>query len=413
MNILAGYKTSKASGDILINGKPRCLESFRKISCYIKQDEQLLPFLTESKNTRVSNLSGGEKKRLTVAFELINNPLVMFFDEPTSGLDSYNSYQSIVYLKTLAKGDRNVICTIHQPSAKLFEQFDYVYVLAEGHCVYRGIVTNFLPFISSISLECPSHYNPADFMIEVASGVYGNFIIKMVEAVNNNFFLEHDRNNQDEINPEVNSNSNEVKQEIIIPNYEEMSPYYQSLSQKDVYVSNTVPMRIQFYILLIRTLKSAFRDPMLTLFRLGFHLISGVCIGILYFRIGNEASKMQSNVGLLLICIVFIMFTSGVTTSLTFPLEMKALIRELINNWYSLKAYYLAKTMVDIAFQIFFSQVFIIIIYIITNQPLEVKRLVTILVIGILNSLISQSLALSVGAGVDLEHDIQFDTDAV
>ncbi|KAB7501616.1 ATP-binding cassette sub-family G member 1 [Armadillidium nasatum] len=178
MNILAGYKTSKASGDILINGKPRCLESFRKISCYIKQDEQLPPFLTVKESMEVaaglklgrsnSNLSKkrivrGEKKRLTVAFELINNPLVMFFDEPTSGLDSYNSYQSILFLKTLAKGDRNVICTIHQPSAKLFEQFDYVYVLAEGHCVYRGIVTNCLPFISSISLECPSHYNPADF----------------------------------------------------------------------------------------------------------------------------------------------------------------------------------------------------------------------------------------------------------
>lgn len=79
------------------------------------------------------------------------------------GLDSSSSAYCVQLLHGLAREGRTIICTIHQPSAPIYEIFDHVYVMAEGYCVYKGAPANTLAYLSSNGLHCPVYHNVADF----------------------------------------------------------------------------------------------------------------------------------------------------------------------------------------------------------------------------------------------------------
>ena len=117
-----------------------------------------------------------QRKLLTIGVELAAKPkLLLFLDEPTSGLDSQSSWAIVAFLRKLANAGQAVLCTIHQPSAILFQEFDRLLFLARGgKTVYFGDIgenskTLLEYFHSNGARECGPQENPAEYMLEIAN----------------------------------------------------------------------------------------------------------------------------------------------------------------------------------------------------------------------------------------------------
>ncbi|CAB3223952.1 unnamed protein product [Arctia plantaginis] len=411
LNILAGYRLAGASGIISTNGEPRNLKQFRKLSRYIMQEDLLQPYITvqeamsiaadlklgtdlsnekktiiveeiiqllrlnKARNTTTERLSGGERKRLSIALELLNNPPVIFLDEPTTGLDDVSSSTCVSLLKRVARGGRTVICSLHTPSARLFAEFDHVYVVAQGRCAYQGTSGGVVPFLNELYLPCPKTYNPADFIIEVSSGEYGSHVDRMVSAIENGknqrwrTYAVEERTLQEMEIEQLNSGGYEKL------NYRHGCSTYQ-----------------QFAVLLKRMLLQTFRNKNYLRLRVCMHIFIGFMIGGIFNSMGYDASKTIFNFGFCYACIISMLYIPMMPVLLSFPTEVQLVKREYFNRWYGLKAYYAALVCSRTPPTIFFSLIYLIITYPLTSQPMEFSRILMFSSTCILIALISESM---------------------
>lgn len=119
----------------------------------------------------LKGISGGERKRTSVGVELVVKPALIFLDEPTSGLDSYSAMQLIKVLKKVAKAGSSVLFTIHQPSSDVFNSFDQIILMNHGRVMATGEVEGLYSFFEDRGKRVPNHYNPADWMMDIAQTV--------------------------------------------------------------------------------------------------------------------------------------------------------------------------------------------------------------------------------------------------
>ncbi|CAB3376238.1 Hypothetical predicted protein [Cloeon dipterum] len=458
MNVLAGYTTDGVTGSITVNGAVRDTAVFRRHSCYIMQQDELQPLLTvgesmhvaaelklgqtlsrqmkqdwvneildalglsDSKDTLARDLSGGQRKRMAIAQELVNNPPVMFFDEPTTGLDSSSSKQCMSLLKSLARGGRTIVISIHQPSALIFETLDQLYVMAEGRCLFRGDPRQLLPFLNhAAQLVCPQYHNPADYILEISMGDFGAYNDKLVEAIQNG---KCEKWKKEIYAPTPTIFKSNFSNGLTTPVRAPLLPTG-PLAKMIGKLSNGGPMSVehnaspctgsfsaspwtQFYILTRRNFYRLKRDKFLMNMRLSMHLLVGLMIGGLYYNIGNEASNVLDNFGLIFYSVVFLMFTSLLSMIVTFPLEMPIVAREHFNRWYSLKCYYLAVTLADIPIQVTCSLGYSTLVYFLSAQPYEAMRFFMFSGMGLLVSFVAQSMGQMVGAGLSVENGVFF-----
>lgn len=399
------------------------MKTFKKMSCYIQQDDRLHGLLTvgenmkvaadfklspkldkydkagiiediltnlrlyEHINTRTSQLSGGQRKRLSIALELINNPLIMFLDEPTTGLDSSSCSQVVELCRTLAHQGRTIICTVHQPSASLFALFDQVFVLAAGKCLYQGTTSNLVPYLEQANIPCPIYHNPADYIIELACGEYGEDKIEVLtEKAENGRSLAW---------------FNEPES---IPSMEMLRKIYPMSTMRDLdggNVEETSQMN-QRKVLIRRGFLKAKRDKTLTHLRLIVNVAVGVMLGCLFINAGDEGSRVLDNYNLLFAILMHHMMSPMMLTILTFPSEMSILIKEHFNRWYSLGSYYMSITIVDLPISVISCTVFSVIVYLMSSQPLDITRFSMFLVISIYTVLVAQSFGLMIGAAFNV-----------
>nr|XP_024218568.1 ATP-binding cassette sub-family G member 4 [Halyomorpha halys] len=426
LDVLSGYRITGVRGAVTVNGRERDLDEFRRVSCYITQDDRLQPLLTvnenmkvaadlkltarytekekfaiideilkmlglyEAKPTRAAQLSGGQKKRLSIALELVNNPLVMFLDEPTTGLDSASCLLCIQLMRVLAEQGRTIVCTIHQPSASLFQNFDHVYILAEGQCLYQGSANNLVPYLESVNLPCPMYHNPADYVYIVLPDWVIASIVPMVAT------------NCNELGTDLPPPTVPIKYLKVTELFD-----FSLVSHK----SPRLPGRIRCYTSLQDTtqlnqlsviIKRGFikvkRDSTLTYMRIYANIITGLMLGMLYYNSGVDGSTVLDNYNLLFSVIIHHAMSTMMLTILTFPMEMSILIKEHFNRWYSLKSYFIMVNIVDIPVAAICCILFSIIVYFLSGQPQDMDRFWVFLAVSLLVVFIAQSIGYVVGA---------------
>ncbi|XP_018331821.1 ATP-binding cassette sub-family G member 1 isoform X2 [Agrilus planipennis] len=455
MNILAGYRVKGCSGDILINGKIRNIDIFKEQSSYIMQDDNLQPLLTvgeamsiaahlklgkafshrdkklrvkellefldlwDSRRVRTKNLSGGQKKRLAIALELVKNPQVVLLDEPTSGLDSVTSKNCVELLKGLSGRGKTVICIIHQPSASIFEMFDHLYVMAKGMCMYQGSVSYVLQFLEEHNLRCPPYHNPADYLIEIASGEHdANAVERLVKGCSNGrFSLEYLENHISKEDFIISNNNSTAINDNSIPSLMRLPSFVKATTTKEVIVEKTkscfrsrypTSFPDQLLVLLKRTFKIVSRDPTLMYNRLLTHIFIALLLGTLYYGIGRDAKDIRNNSNFLFFTVMFLMLTAFNCVTTTFPTELPIIKQECFNGWYAVKSYFLAVTLADIPIQILATHLYAGITYFMTAQPFDLFRITYFVTMCTLISLVSQSFGLIIGASMGVKNGVIF-----
>lgn len=396
------------NGKIEMNGK--AMSKFRKHIVYIMQDNNLPLLLTVSEsmnfavsfktgnrlnsykkwqkiaeilksfgladveNEFVKNLSGGQLKRLSIAVEIVDNPKILFLDEPTTGLDIVSSKIFINLMKQLAYEGKTIVCTIHQPSGNQLKMFDCIYVISDGECVYQGSGSNLVQFLSELSLPCPENYNPADFLLETVTGIYGEHNHKLTEKI------ENGRNENYRHKTLLHLTGIEGNCESLVS--KSYSPSFFS----------------KFNDLLLRNFTIMIRDRFFTNMRILIHLFVGLTIGSIWWDIGNDAQHIFNNFKLIFVAMSFITYTSYYSIMVVFPVNYALIKRETFNRWYHSTEWFLATIICDFPVLFVANLSFIIIVYYMTSQPLELFRLATFTLIMMLSSVCSQAFGLVAGS---------------
>ncbi|KAB0363234.1 hypothetical protein FD754_007390 [Muntiacus muntjak] len=365
-------RTGTLLGEVFVNGQELRREQFQDCFSYVLQSDTLLSNLTvretlnytallairhgsqgffqkkvEAVMTELSlshvadqlignhsfgGISHGERRRVSIAAQLLQDPKIMLFDEPTTGLDCMTANQIVVVLAELARRDRIVILTIHQPRSELFQLFDKIAILSCGELVFCGTPVEMLNFFSGCGYPCPEHSNPFDFYMDLTS----------VDTQSKEREIETYRRVQ-----------------MIESAYQESAMYHKTLEAiertKHLKTLPKIPFKTRdspgalskLCVLLRRVMRNLLRNKLAVTMRLTQNLIMGLFVIFFLLRLGKDVLKgaIQDRVGLLYQFVGAMPYTGMLNAVTLFPVLRAVSDQEsqdgLYHKWQMLLAYML------------------------------------------------------------------------
>lgn len=279
---------------------------------------------------RLRGISGGEKKRLSFASEVITDPPLLFADEPTSGLDSYMAESLVTALQQLADQGRTIICTIHQPSSEVYAMFHSILLLAEGRTAYMGSTADAIQYFDSLGYPCPINFNPADHFVHTLAIVPGD-----------------EQNCQQRVQDICDAYSAKEASQTA----EAEEPERQdSFKDEDVAVRRS-PYKVswikQFRSVFWRSWLTFNRDVVIFRVRLYQSIFVGLIAGIIYFQTKVDQAGIQNISGAIFFLITSVTFNNVASVIFTFPVELSVFLREHHNGMYRTDVYFLSKTFAE------------------------------------------------------------------
>ncbi|KAH9733937.1 ABC transporter G family member 37 [Citrus sinensis] len=393
LDVLAGRKTTGyIEGDIKIGGYPKVQETFARVSGYCEQTDIHSPQITVEESVifsawlrlapeinsktkaefvnevletieldgikdslvgipGVNGLSTEQRKRLTIAVELVANPSIIFMDEPTTGLDARAAAIVMRAVKNVVDTGRTIVCTIHQPSIDIFEAFDELILLKiGGRIIYCGPlgkhssqVIEYFEGISGVP-KIRKNYNPATWILEVTS--------TSAEAELGVDFSQIYRESA------LYENNKELVKQLNTP----------PLGSRDLHF----PTRFsrngwgQFKSCLWKLHLSYWRSPSYNLTRIMHTTTSSLLFGVLFWEQGQKIDNQQNLfniVGSLYLAVVFLGINNGSSVIPNVARERTVMYREGFAGMYSPWAYALAQVTVEIPYLLIQALAYVIISY--------------------------------------------------
>ncbi|XP_023743918.1 ABC transporter G family member 29 [Lactuca sativa] len=393
MDVLAGRKTGGyVEGDIRISGFPKVQETFTRISGYCEQNDIHSPQVTvyeslifsaflrlpkdinkeekmlfvdevmelvELDNLKnmivgipgVTGLSTQQRKRLTIAVELVANPSIIFMDEPTTGLDARAAAIVMRTVRNTVNTGRTVVCTIHQPGVDIFEAFDELLLMQTGgEVIYAGELglkseklVEYLEGIPGIP-KIVDDQNPATWMLEVTSSA--------TESRLGIDFVQHYKSSS------LYQRNNALVEELSMP----------PSGAKELFFSTkySESMWGQFKTCIEKQWRSYWRTPDYNLVRFCFTLITALLIGSIFWKVGT---KRDSSIDLTMIfgglygAVLFAGINNGNTVLPIVAFERTIFYRERAAGMYSSLPYAMAQVIVEIPYVFFQTTYYTVIVY--------------------------------------------------